>query len=64
MQLLYTALDVSYRAYTPARNAVSYAVSDNKRAGDRRNDPGTIEFPERRFRERRGLSERARSIVR
>jgi pyrroloquinoline quinone (PQQ) biosynthesis protein C len=64
MQLLYTALDVSYRAYTPARNAVSYAVSDNKRAGDRRNDPGNIEFPERRFRERRGLSERARSIVR
>jgi pyrroloquinoline quinone (PQQ) biosynthesis protein C len=64
MQLLYTALDVSYRAYTPARNAGTYAVSDNKRAGDRRNDSGNIEFPERRFRERRGLSERARSIVR
>jgi pyrroloquinoline quinone (PQQ) biosynthesis protein C len=64
LQLLYSALDVSYRAYTPARNNGHYAVSDDKRTADRRNDdPALIEFPERRFRERRGLSESARSIV-
>jgi pyrroloquinoline quinone (PQQ) biosynthesis protein C len=54
VQLLDHALITSFRAYSvPACNGD--AVDGNRRAADRRAQPAAITFPDRRFRERRGL---------
>jgi pyrroloquinoline quinone (PQQ) biosynthesis protein C len=58
VQLLHQALHTSYRAYSPPRPHVSRAASE-QRVADRRMAQMPIAFPERRFRERRGLGDAA-----
>jgi pyrroloquinoline quinone (PQQ) biosynthesis protein C len=54
LQLLDHALITSYRAYSNA-SAASQPVGEDRRATDRRQAASPIPFPDRRFRERRGL---------
>lgn len=60
LQLLDQALEVSIRAYTPAveiENRPDFANGANRRERpERRAAAAVIAFPERRFRERRGIS--------
>jgi pyrroloquinoline quinone (PQQ) biosynthesis protein C len=54
LQLLDHALITSFRAYSNASEGAK-TVADDRRATDRRRIATTIPFPDRRFRERRGL---------
>jgi pyrroloquinoline quinone (PQQ) biosynthesis protein C len=60
LQLLDQALDVSVRAYTPLEELVDrpdYTNGANRRARvERRASAAVIPFPDRRFRERRGIN--------
>jgi pyrroloquinoline quinone (PQQ) biosynthesis protein C len=58
IQLLHQALHTSYRVYAPARPHLNRAASE-QRVADRRVAQRPIAFPERRFRERRGLGDAA-----
>lgn len=57
LQLLHLALHTSYRAYSVSELPLD--VSLNQRSRDRRKDAHAIEFPERRFGERRGRKVRS-----
>ncbi len=61
LQLLNLALMTSYRAYAPAANVIPLVESE-QRANDRRKRQLDTSFPERRFRDRRGLGHTAKMI--
>lgn len=58
LQLLNLAFDTSYRAYSTADSASTHVPEDN-RAGERRLRQVNLNFPERRFGDRRGRPIRA-----
>jgi pyrroloquinoline quinone (PQQ) biosynthesis protein C len=57
IQLLHNALLTGYQAYTPAQ-ASGESIDIDKREADRRAQQLRLAFPDRRFRERRGLNAR------
>lgn len=61
LQLLNLALMTSYRAYSSPANVINL-VGEDKRAQDRRKRQLQTSFPERRFRDRRGLGQTAKLI--
>lgn len=61
LQLLNLALMTSYRAYAPAANVIPLVESE-QRENDRRKRQLDTSFPERRFRDRRGLGHTAKMI--
>jgi pyrroloquinoline quinone (PQQ) biosynthesis protein C len=61
LQLLDLALVTAYRAYAPPRNVIPLVESE-QRANDRRKRQLDTSFPERRFRDRRGLGHTAKMI--
>jgi pyrroloquinoline quinone (PQQ) biosynthesis protein C len=62
LQLLSQALVTSYSAYSPVRSACSDPLTE-RRHGDRRQQRTAIAFPDRRFRDRRGLAAYKRAIA-
>jgi pyrroloquinoline quinone (PQQ) biosynthesis protein C len=57
IQLLHNALLTGYQAYSPAQ-ASDETIDADKRATDRRAQQLRLAFPDRRFRERRGFTDR------
>ncbi len=62
IQLFHQALVTIHDAYSPARQNLQ-TVGDNLRADDRRKMGLEPDFPDRRFRERRGVIARSRIVV-